>query len=160
MKMICRCPELTDEEFQALDLEELLLTGRSFYEARTPMLSHFPVAPEMRIEKILDEIGEKGYQLIHPLRILFADGMFFGKIMVEIESPGRPDNKVVTYGDTKLIGKVYEGPRYLVPKALKEFDLYLLKEQQTTIDYYFRYLSCQACQKAKKTKTVIYARIR
>lgn len=160
MKMLCNCPEITEEEFLALDLRELLLNGRSFYEARVPMLAHFPVAPEMRIEKILAEIERKGFTVVRPLRVLFADGMFIGRIMVEIETPGRPDDKVVTYGDIKLIGKTFNGPRYLVPKALKEFDRYLLTRQQMTTDYYFCYLSCQGCEEERGNRVVIYARIK
>lgn len=143
-----------------LDLKELHLSGRSFYEARVPMLAHFPVAPEMRIEKILGEIDRKGLTPVRPLRVLFADGIFIGRLMIEIETPGKPDEKVVTYGDTRLIGKTFSGPRYLVPKALKEFDRYLLTRQQLTTDYYFWYLSCQGCEKEKGSRTVIYARIK
>lgn len=160
MKIPCHCPDLTEDEFQALDLQESHLSGRSFYEALVPMLSHFPVAPEMRIEKTIAEIERKGFTLVRPLRVFFADGMFIGRIMVEIETPGRRDDKVVTYGDTKLIGKTFTGPRYLVPKALKEFDRQLLRQGQLATDYCFWYLSCQECEKEKGTKTVIYAKVK
>jgi len=160
MKMQCHCPELTEEEFQALDLQEMHLAGRSFYESRVPMLSHFPVAPEMRMEKALAELERRGLTVVRPLRIMFADGMLIGRMMVEIENPGRPENKVVTYGDTRFIGKTFTGPRYLTPKALKEFDRELLRQGRITTDYCFWFLSCQGCEKEKGTKTVIYARIK
>lgn len=160
MKLMCNCPEFADEEFQSLDLQELPLAGRSFYEARTPMLSHFPVAPGMRIEKVHAEIARKGFSVVRPLRVLFADGMFIGKIMVEIENPGRRDDKVVTYGDAKLVGRTFAGPRYLVPKALKEFDLHLMRQGQISTEYYFWFLSCQECEKQKGTKTIIYAKVK
>lgn len=160
MKLPCNCPEITKEDFLALEMQELHLAGRCFYEARVPMLAHFPVAPEMRIEKVLAEIERKSLIVIRPLRVLFADGMFLGKIMVEIEKPGRPDDKVVTYGDTRLVGKTFDGPRYLVPKALKAFDRELLRQGLLTTDYYFWYLSCQGCEKEKGNKAVIYAKVK
>lgn len=160
MKIKCHCPNLTDEEFHALELQELHLAGRSFYEVRVPMLSHFPLAPEMRIDKALTEIERQGLTVVRPLRVLFADGMLIGKMMVEIENTGQVGNKVVTYGDTRLIGKAYAGPRYLVPKALKDFDLHLLKEDRLATDYYFWFLSCQGCEQAKRSRTIIYAKIK
>lgn len=160
MKLPCNCPEMTEEDFQALDLQELHLNGRSFYEARVPMLTHFPVAPEMRIDKVLAEINRKGLTVCRPLRILFADGLFIGRVMVEVENSGKANDKVITYGDTRLVGKTFDGPRYLVPKALKEFDRELLRQGVISTDYYFWYLSCQGCGKANKSKTVIYAKIK
>jgi len=65
---------------------------------KTPMVSHFPINPEIRIEKTLKEIEEKGYQTVSPLFVLFEDGLLVGSIMVEIVKPSVKDSNIKTFG--------------------------------------------------------------
>lgn len=160
MKHRCFCPEMTEEEFAALDLKETDLSGRSFYVSRIAMISHFPMNRELKIEKTLDEIAKKGYQVIAPLFIIFADGLLTGKIMVEIVKPSVKDPSVVTLKDVKLAGKNFTGAKHLAPKALKEFDRYLMSQKILTTEFYFRYLSCKMCEKEKGNRTIILGRVK
>ena len=160
MKHQCFCPEMTKEEFAALDLQQIDLSGRSFYVSRIAMISHFPMNREHKIEKTLDEIAKKGYQVMAPLFIIFADGFLSGKIMVEIVKPLVKDQSVVTLKDVKLAGKNFLGAKHLVPKALKEFDRYLMSQKIMTTEFYFRYLSCKICEQEKGNRTIILGRVK
>jgi len=142
VKLRCFCPDFTGEEFNNLDLKEIDLSGRSFYILKTPMVSHFPINPEIKIEKTLKELEEKGYQTVSPLFVLFEDGLLVGNIMVEIVKPSVKDSNVKTFDKLRLMGKAYTGPGYLVPKALKKFDGYLMSKQIMTNDFFFWYHSC------------------
>jgi len=159
VKLSCFCPDFTGDEFDNLDLKEIDLAGRSFYMLKTPMVSHFPINPEIRIEKTLKEIEEKGYQTVSPLFVLFEDGLLVGSIMVEIVKPSVKDSNIKTFDKLILMGKAYTGPRYLVPKALKQFDRYLMSKQIMTNDFYFWYHSCKVCEKQKGGRAVILAKI-
>lgn len=160
MKYRCFCPEMSDEEFAALDLQEMDLSGKSFYIARIAMISHFPMNRERKIEKVLDQIAAKGYRTVAPLHIIFADGLFSGKVMVEIVKPSQKDPNVITLKDLKLVGRSYTGPKHLVPKALKEFDRYLMSRKILTTEFYFRYLSCKMCEGEKGNRTIIMGRVK
>lgn len=160
MKLRCFCPELTEEEFSALDLKEVNLSGRSFYTGRIPMISHFPMNRELKIEKTLQEIERKGYQVVNPLFVIFADGLLAGKIMIEIVKPTVRDSSVITMKDLRLVGKNFKGAQHLVPKALKEFDRYLMSQKVLTTEFYFRYLSCKVCEAQKGNRTVILGRVK
>jgi hypothetical protein len=151
---------MTEEEFAALDLKEINLSGRSFYVSRLAMISHFPMNRELKIEKTLREISQKGYQTVAPLFIIFADGLFSGKIMVEIVKPSIKDPSVITLKDLKLVGKNFTGAKHLVPKALKEFDRYLMSKKILTTEFYFRYLSCKICEEGKGNRTIIMGRVK
>lgn len=144
----------------ALDLQETDLSGKSFYVAGIAMISHFPMNRELKIEKVLKQITAKGYRTVAPLHIIFADGTFTGKVMVEILKPSAKDPNVVTIKDLKLVGRSFNGPKHLVPKALKEFDRYLMSRKIMTTEFYFRYLSCKICEAEKGNRTIILGRIK
>ncbi len=160
MKVRCLCPELSAEEFAQLDLKEFDLSGKTFYELKTPMVSHFPLNPEIKIEKTLLEIEKKGYRPVAPLFIIFEDGLLVGRIMIEIIKPAGKDENVRTTARLKLIGNTFTGPKFLVPKALKQFDCYLVGRDMVTSEFYFWYHSCRICQKEKGDRTVILGRIK
>ncbi len=160
MKVRCFCPELSWEEFAALDLKEMDLSGRTFYTAKLPMVSHFPMNPEIKIEKTLKEIQLKGYETVSPLLALFEDGLFMGRVMIEIVCPSTKAENVETSNNLKLVGRIFSGPKYLVPKALKEFDRHLMSQQLMTTEFYFWYHSCKKCEKEKGDRTVILGRIK
>jgi len=160
MKPRCFCPEMTEQEFTALDCKELDLSGRSFYVSRLAMVSHFPMNRELKIEKIIREIAQKGYQLVEPLFVIVADGMLSGKIMIEIIKPSAQDPSVTTLKDFKLVGKNFTGAKHLVPKALKEFDRYLMSQKIVATEFYFRYLSCKVCEEEKGNRMVIMGRVK
>ncbi len=159
MKYKCFCPDLTHDQFQDLDLKEIDLSGRIFYIAKAPMVSHFPINPELKIEKTIREIERKGYRTVTPLFVMFEDGMLMGSIFIEIEKPDSRDSSVKTFGPVRMIAKSYTGPKYLVPKALKEFDGYLMSQNIITSDFYFWYHSCKECEKAKGNRTVILGKV-
>lgn len=160
MKHQCFCPEMTEEEFAALDLKEINLSGRSFYVSRITMISHFPMNRELKIEKTLHEIIQKGYRVVAPLFVIFADGLLSGKIMIEIVTPSIKDHSVITLKDLKLVGKNFTGAKHLVPKALKQFDRYLMSQKIITTEFYFRYLSCTTCEAEKGNRTIILGRVK
>ncbi|PKM81599.1 MAG: hypothetical protein CVU89_08890 [Firmicutes bacterium HGW-Firmicutes-14] len=160
MDIRCHCPDLTTEEFAELDLKEFDLSGRTFYTSKTPMVSHFPMNPEIKIEKTLKEIKNKGFQAVSPFFIIFEDGLLAGRIMVEIEPPSAKDNNIRTPGNLKLLGKAFTGPKFLVPKALKQFDGYLMSKKVLTTEFFFWYHSCKNCEKEKGSRTVILGRVR
>lgn len=155
----CFCPDLTNEEFQELDFKEFDLSGKTFYISKIAMLSHFPVNPELKIGKILKQIEENGFQLVSPLFVIFEDGMLSGKVLVEIVKPSAPDSSVMTMKSLKLMAKSYTGPKYLVPKALKQFDNELVSKNINTSNFYFWYHSCKKCEKEKGSRTVILGKI-
>ncbi|ADG83209.1 hydrolase [Thermincola potens] len=158
--MKCFCPGMTEEEFMNWDMQENDWTGKTFYQVKVPMISHFPVAPELKIFRVMAEIEEKGFRTVAPPLIVFNDGMLMGSLMVEIVSPGGKYANVVTMGPTRMISKVYTGPRHLVPKALKEFDRLLMSRKIITNDYYFWFLTCKNCNKrSKENKTIIFAKV-
>ncbi len=159
MKLRCFCPEFTEEEFDSMELKELDLSGKYFYMSKTPMVSHFPMNPEVKIEKTLKEIEEKGYRTVSPLFVLFKDGLFSGNIMIEIVSPNDKDSHVKAFDKLRLLGKTYKGPRYLVPKALKKFDGYLMSKQMMITEFFFWYHSCKVCEKQKGGRAVILGKI-
>ncbi|MHB9094329.1 MAG: hydrolase [Eubacteriales bacterium] len=155
MNLRCFCPELTAEEFTGLDLMEFDLSGKTFYFSRTPMVSHFPMNPEIKIEKTLKEIKAKGFQTAAPLFAIFEDGLLSGKIMIEIVKPSVKDSDIRTLSDLKLIGRNFTGPKHLVPKALKQFDSYLMSQKVMTTEFFFWYHSCKVCEKEKGNRTII-----
>lgn len=159
MQFNCLCPDLTQEEFQRLDLKEFDLSGRTFYIAKTPMISHFPVNPEIKIHKTLNEIEKKGIRPVSPLFVMFEDGLLMGSILIEIEKPVCVDSSIRTFGPVTLIGRVFTGPKFLVPKALREFDHFLMSKNITTSEFYFWYHSCKVCEKTRGCRTVILGRI-
>lgn len=160
MNIRCCCRDLTAEEFADLDLKEIDLTDRTFYVSKTPMVSHFPVNPEIKIQKTLAQIEKKGFKTVSPLFVIFEDGLFVGNIMVEIVKPSVKDENVRTIGDLKLMARTYTGPKYLVPKALKQFDAYLMSKKFLTTDFYFWYHSCKECEKTRGSRTVILGKIK
>ncbi len=160
MKPRCYCPDLTAEEFAGLDLREFDLSGKTFYTSKTPMVSHFPMNPELKIEKTLREIEGKGFQTVSPLFIIYEDAMLFGKVLVEIVKPSVKDENVVTMGGMKLVGRTFTGPKYLVPKALKQFDAYLMSRKMMTTEFFFWYHSCKLCEKEKGSRTVILGKVK
>lgn len=160
MKLQCFCPDITSEEFAELDLKEFDLSGKSFYVSRIPMISHFPLNPEIKIEKMLREIEQKGYETVKPLFVIFADGLLMGSVMIEIVRPQANDSSVKTLKDLKLLGKNFIGPKYLVPKALKEFDRHLMTRKVLSTEFYFWYHSCRKCEKEKGSRTVILGKIK
>jgi len=160
MDFHCYCPELTGEDFSALDLRETDLSGKTFYVSKIPVISHFPMNPELKTEKVLQEIEKKGFRTVSPLFVIFEDGLFMGRIMVEIVKPSVKDSNVETINDLKLIGKTFTGPKYLVPKALKQFDSYLMSKRHLTTKFYFWYHSCPKCEKEKGIRTVIFGKIK
>ncbi|WP_418792033.1 hydrolase [Phosphitispora sp. TUW77] len=159
MKLHCFCPDLTEEQFDNMDLTEIDLSGRSFYISKMPMVSHFPMNPEIKIQKTLKEIEEKGYRTVSPLFVLFEDGLLMGNIMIEIVKPPAKDSNIKTFNKLRLISKAYKGPKHLVPKALKQFDGYLILKQIITADFFFWYHSCKVCEKQKGGRTIILAKI-
>ncbi len=159
MKPRCFCPELSVEEFAGLDLKEFDFTGKTFYVTKIPIVSHFPMSPEIKIEQTMKEIEKKGYQTAAPLFIIFEDGLLVGKIMIEIIKPSGKDENIQTVADLKLIGRTFKGPRFLVPKALKEFDRYLMSKMISTSEFYFWYHSCRICEKERGTRTLILGKI-
>lgn len=159
MKVPCYCPDLSEQEFSELDLQEFDLSGKTFYCSKTPMVSHFPMNPELKIEKTLAEIEKKGFRAVSPLFAVFQDGLLVGNIMIEIVKPSVTDSSVRTLGEIKLTGRTFTGPKYLVPKALKEFDRYLMQQNIMTTDFYFWYHSCKQCEKTKGNRTVIMGKI-
>lgn len=159
MKLQCYCPDFTEAEFKELEAAKLNLTGRTFFTAKTPMISHFPVNPEIKIEKTLKEMGKRGYQPIQPLFVIFEDGMFMGRVMIEMEGDGITGENVVTLPETELTLKSYTGPKFLVPKVMKEFDKDLLTQEKVSANYYFWYHSCRVCEKSKGNRTVILAKV-
>lgn len=159
MEYKCLCPDLSEDEFQGLDLKEFNLSGRTFYITKTPMISHFPVNPELKIRKTVKEIEKKGFQTVSPLFVMFEDGLLMGSIMIEIEKPVSGDSSVRTFEPVKLIGKIFTGPKFLVPKALREFDGFLMSKNVLTSEFYFWYHSCKACEKIKGSRTVILGRV-
>ena len=160
MKIPCFCPDLSEEEFSALDISQFDLSGKTFYCSNIPMVSHFPMNPELKIEKTLAEIEKKGFRTVSPLFVIFKDGLLVGKLMIEIVKPSVKDDSVLTLDKLKLIGKTFTGPKYLVPKALKEFDRYLMSQMVMTTDFYFWYHSCKQCEKKKGNRTVIMGKIK
>jgi len=159
MRLHCFCPDLSLEDFAALDLQELDLSGKTFYTSKLPMLSHFPMNPEIKIEKTLREIESKGYRTVSPLFVIFEDGLLMGRIMIEIVDPSVKDEYVKKFNSLKLVGKTFTGPKYLVPKALKQFDGYLMSQKLLTTEFYFWYHSCKKCEKEKGDRTVILGRV-
>lgn len=159
MKYRCFCPDLSKDEFKALDLNELNLTGRTFYVAKTPMVSHFPVNPEHKIEKTIKEIEKKGYQTVSPLFVMFEDGLLMGSVLIEIVKPAVEDSSLRTFGPVQLVGRSYTGPKFLVPKALREFDRDLMNQNILTSDFYFWYHSCKECEKIKGSRTIILGKV-
>lgn len=155
----CFCPDLSQEEFQELDFREFDLSGKTFYVSKTAMLSHFPVNPELKIEKTLKEIEDNGFQLVSPLFVIFEDGMLSGHILVEIVKPSSRDSRVRTMKSLKLMAKCFTGPKYLVPKALKQFDNELMSKNINTSNFYFWYHSCKKCERKKGSRTVILGKI-
>lgn len=155
----CFCPDLSETEFEELDFKEFDLTGKTFYVSKAAMLSHFPVNPELKIEKTIKQIEENGFQLVSPLFVIFEDGMLSGKILVEIVKPSSRDSSVITMQSLKLVAKSYTGPKYLVPKALKQFDNDLVLKNINTSNFYFWYHSCKKCEKEKGSRTVILGKI-
>ena len=124
------------------------------------MVSHFPLNPELKIEKTMREIERKGYQTVAPLFAIFEDGLLSGKVMIEIVKPTVKDSDVMTMTELKLVGKSFTGPKHLVPKALKQFDGYLMGQRILTTDYYFWYHSCKNCEKEKGPRTVIFGKVK
>ena len=159
MEIRCFCPELTEQEFDELDLKEIDLSGRTFYYSKIPMVSHFPVNPEIKIEKTLKEVEEKGYQTVSPRFIIFEDGLLIGNVMVEIVKPSARDNNVKTIDKLRLAGKTFKGPKFLVPKELKKFDGYLMSQKILTTDFFFWYHSCKKCEKQKGPRTIILGKM-
>ncbi len=159
MRLHCFCPDLSPEEFATLDLQELDLSGKTFYTSKIPMVSHFPMNPEIKIEKTLREIESKGYRTVSPLFVIFEDGLLMGRIMIEIVDPSVKDENVKKFNSLKLMGKTFTGPKYLVPKALKQFDRYLMSQKLLTTEFYFWYHSCKKCEKEKGDRTVILGRV-
>jgi len=124
------------------------------------MIAHFPINPELKIEKTVKEIEGKGYTIVRPPFIIFEDGMLLGSLMIEIVKPSGKDSNVRTMRDLKLAGQCFNGPKHLVPKALKQFDRYLMSKKHLTTDFFFWYHSCKKCEKEKGCRTVILGKIR
>lgn len=160
MKAHCYCPDLSAEEFEELDLKEYDLSGRAFYFSRTPMISHFPMNPELKIEKTLKELESKGYEAVRPLFAIFEDGLFSGKVLIEIVKPPTRGEGVQIFSNFKLVGKTFTGRKHLVPKALKEFDRYLMSQRILTTEFFFWYHSCKECEKEKGNRTIIMGRVK
>lgn len=160
MKPQCFCLDLTEEEFAGLNYKELDFSGKTFYVSKTPMVSHFPMNPELKIEKTLQKIAQKGYQTTAPLFIIFEDGLLFGRILVEIVEPSVKSENVLTINNLKLMASSFAGPKFLVPKALKQFDRYLMAQKNLTTEFYFWYHSCKLCEKEKGGRTVILGKIK
>lgn len=159
MKIRCFCPSFTDEEFYELEAGKLKLSGKTFYTSKIPMVSHFPLNQEIKIDKMLKEIEKGGYQPIQPLFVVFEDGMFVGRVMIEIAGQGAIGDNLVTFDDLELSVKTYTGPKFLVPKVMKEFDKDLLLQEKVAANYYFWYHSCKACEKTKGNRTAILAKV-
>lgn len=159
IKIKCYCPDLPEEQFDDLDLKELDISGKSFYVSNIPMISHFPVNPERKIEKMLAEIDRKGYTVAAPPLVLFEDGMLMGRAMVEIVNLTVKDENVMQISNVKLLGKNFTGPKFLVPKALKQFDGYLMSKDILSTKFYFWYHSCKKCEKEKGSRTIIFGKI-
>ena len=159
MRINCYCPDLSNEGFAELDLQELDLSGRTFYTVKLPMISHFPMNPEIKMEKTIREIERKGYQTVAPLFVIVEDSLLAGRLMVEIVKPTGQDKHLHTFQSLKLLGKSFSGPRFLAPKALKEFEQYLVKREIVTSEFFFWYHSCKMCEKEKGQRTVILGRI-
>lgn len=156
----CFCPEMTEEEFLAWDMQEYDWSGKSFYRVTVPMISHFPVAPELKVPKVVKAIKEQGLTPTTPPLILFNDGMLVGSLLVEVLPSDRNRAKIHEMKGTKVISKTFRGPRHLVPKALKEFDRSLMRSGRVTNDFYFWFLTCKHCNpKDKENKTIIFAKI-
>lgn len=158
--MRCFCPDLSSEDLAKLNLKQFDFSGKTFYYTRTPMISHFPMNPELRIEKTIREIEEKGFKIVAPLFTMFEDGLLIGKIMIEILKPQVTDQSIVTFNRMTLVGKSFTGPKYLIPKALKEFNGYLMTQDIFTTEFYFWYHSCKECEKEKGNLTVIFGRVK
>jgi hypothetical protein len=160
VKIQCYCPDLSKEEFDLKDLSVIDLSGKTFYTSRIPMVSHFPMNPEIKIQKTLAEIEKKGFETVAPLFTIFEDGLLFGRVLIEIIKPSDKEENVVTFTKTKIMCKCFSGAKHLVPKALKEFDGYLMAQKQLTTEFYFWYHSCKLCVKEKGNRTVILGKIK
>ncbi len=156
----CYCPDIAEEEFYNYECKEFDWSGKSFYQVRVPMVAHFPMAPELKIPRVLTDLKEQGLTQAPSGLIIFHDGMLVGSLLIEVEPIEKRVPNVKTMVSTKVIAKSYKGPKHLVPKALKSFNQELAGKGIMAEDFYFWFLSCKLCNKKEpENKTIIFAKV-
>lgn len=155
----CLCPDFTAQDEKEWDNKEFLWDSRSFYIFNIPMLFHAPRMISRKINKSIDEITAKGFQVKRPVRIISRDGWFSGQLLVEIASPDEVNPRVFTFRNTRFISRVFRGKNYLLSRVVREFVAELEHQGKVVIDIYYWYITCPLCAAEKGYKTVILAQI-
>lgn len=154
----CGCPVINRSDWEFKEHE---WDGRAFYTKKLNLLLHIPLGIGKKIEKLMDEVGDKGYTLSEPVQILTKDGAFCGKVMVGLKKTYPADGNVVVFRKAKLFSKVHAGPYNRLYESVMDLqDHVKAKTGKKPREFYFWYASCPDCFETKDAqKTIVFARV-
>lgn len=153
---ICGCPEIQDEEW---DLAEHEWGKKYFMSQRVWMFFHLPVGLTGRIKKTIQKVRDNDLEMTVPRRIMLEDGLFSGRVLVEVKPQESQAPGIVVFEPATMIGKVFIGEKGL-NKGVAELLSYIRsKFDKHPSSVFFWYITCEECGKDQKNKTVILAEL-
>ncbi len=130
--------------------------GRSFYRTKIMQLFHNPIGFRKGIEKLRQEIGIKEYRFAESNMVLLKDGLFSGKLMIEIIKPRFFDPSIYTFDKTTLHSFVTEEPFDTLQEETARFRKRLDAQVNSIDNIYFWQTTCPECANIQGYQTVIF----
>ncbi len=147
-----KCLVIEDSDWD----EKEFLWEKTFYVIGTPMVFHIPIRIGRDFERAVAGAKSRGYGVAdHPM-ILNEDGLFRGKVLVEVEGADESDPNVLKLEGAKIRSRVTDRPWKEMGRVAKRFVTDL---GQSPRAFYFWYTTCPECSKERGYKTVMLARI-
>jgi hypothetical protein len=152
----CSCPRIVDSRWQDREHD---WNGKSFFSTPIGMFMHVPFRISSDIKAASERIREKGLSYSSPLMILSRDALFRGELLVGVDTPAEPDPDVLTFEDTTVFSRIYEGKWRDIASPTRRLVKDLALEGRKVDAVYYWYITCSICSGERGFRTVIFARL-
>ena len=150
----CNCPAVDGTQF---DGKEADWSGKAFFFTKTPLLFHIPIRIGKDIPKVIEQAKAKGYAFGDEAMLMQQDGLFSGKVLLEIEKPETVDPNVMTMpAGTRATGSYFLGPWSKLSGPSQKLCGALKAQGKQAKAVYFWYLTCPECSKERGYQTVLW----
>lgn len=151
---MCGCLDIDGKEYESKDFD---WSDKKFYCFPTPMFFHVPLKIGRDIDRAFVGARAKGYALKENGMLLQKDGLFSGKIMLELETADSNRENVCTmHHEMKVISVFTDRPWNKIYEATRRLKELVASRGGKLKAVYFWYLSCPGCIKERGYRTVVF----
>lgn len=150
----CGCPNIKVKDYE----KKQFVWDRYFIEKPVKLFFHMPRNISKVIESAVAEAKKYGFRPSRHL-MLQKDGMFRGKVMVEVPKPKRA-NKKLRHLHCNVLSRVLVGPFKKLNTRINMLEADAKNKNLKVKNIYFWYTTCPQCTKDfNKYKTVVFAEV-